>query len=161
MSENHTLRSSQKNELCLRPIFSEGVLNVRLDPFLKISIHSCSKVTYAPQGNIPLPINLLGALVAFLHRILGRLLNPIFSQADIIRVLLLYRENSPFTVRVASPMLIHRNAPSFITLQHSAHTLSSSECISSKANLGLLASRAVVISGFCCPKTSSHISIIG
>ena len=45
ISENHTLRSSQKNELLRRIAFSESFLYSRLLPFLKISIHSCSKVT--------------------------------------------------------------------------------------------------------------------
>ena len=44
-SENHTFLSSQKKELFMRANFSLALLNIRLSPFLKMRIHSCSKVT--------------------------------------------------------------------------------------------------------------------
>ena len=84
-SENHMFLSSQKKELSLRFSFASGVLNSLLSPFLNINIHSCSNVTYAPAGNIPEPINLFGALVCFLHIMLGKLTKPLEMKYERMR----------------------------------------------------------------------------
>lgn len=69
-SENHVFRSSRKYALLWSSSVSVRV-NVLLSPFRKISIYSCSYVTYAPAGHIPDPMNFVGALVAFLQWVSG------------------------------------------------------------------------------------------
>lgn len=53
-------------------------------------IYSCSSVTYAPHGSMPLPMNLLGAFVYFRQMMLGKFEKPKALQDEVILEWLLY-----------------------------------------------------------------------
>ena len=115
-SENQAFLSSQKKALFILFILSFSSLYIRLPPLRKTNTHSCSIVTYAPHGSIPLPINLLGVFVCLRQMMLGSPTNPMFRSAVDMRAWLLNKVKFPLKVRVASPMFTHKNPPSFSTL---------------------------------------------
>ena len=80
VSENHLFLSSQKKALEFLLDLDSGLSKVRLGPFRKIKICSCSSVTCEPTGYIPDPMNLFGALVDFRHIMDGKDSKPIDKQ---------------------------------------------------------------------------------